>query len=102
MPSGGAATYGNVGQAGTGRGSPWKTWAGVPVAVGVGNRARARLWTDDWAARQGYDVVASGGAVSDKATEPLETVTGPTTRWGRSCQPRGSLDEDRPPRTEGS
>ncbi|GGU93760.1 hypothetical protein GCM10010260_31050 [Streptomyces filipinensis] len=41
--------------------------AGVPVAVSGRDRVRAGLWAEEWPAREGYNVLAGGGAVADEA-----------------------------------
>jgi hypothetical protein len=53
--------------------------SGVPVAVSCGNRARAGLWPDEWAARDGYDVLAGGGAVTDEALRHQDALIVPHT-----------------------
>jgi hypothetical protein len=45
----------------------WKACRVLPVAVSLGKGERAELRADEWAAREGYDPVAGGGAVADEA-----------------------------------
>lgn len=77
-------------------GSQGRAWlavehlTGVPVAVSGRNSVRTRLWAGEWKAREGYHVVAGGGAVA----EPAHASAGGARGQGRQSGPKGKTGPD--------